>query len=112
MGVCLGRAPEFHVPADIVPTPAAQLAAVAGLADLEGHMVAWLERRDVGAHGGDYAGGFMAKCQGLLHQDVAIAEVAKVVQVRAAQAGGLDGYLDVVGAEGRQSPLFLEDERR
>jgi hypothetical protein len=49
----------------------------------------------------------VAQRQGLAHQDVAVAEVAKVVQVRAAEPGRLDGYLDVVGAEGGQLTSFL-----
>ena len=49
----------------------------------------------------------MAQSQGLPHQDVAVAEVAKVVQVRAAEAGRLDGHLDIVGAERGKDSFFL-----
>ena len=36
----------------------------------------------------------MAECQGLLDDDVAVAVVVEVVEVGAAEAGGLDGDLD------------------
>jgi hypothetical protein len=107
MGVGLGGAPELHLSADVVPALLAELARFAGLADLEGYVVARPKRSDAGAHRGDDAGGLMAQRQGLAHQDVAVAEVTKVVQVRAAQARRLDGYLDVVGIERGQDPFFL-----
>ena len=107
MGVGLGGAPELHLPADVVAALAAQLARLAGLADLEGHAVARLQRGDGRAHGGDDAGRLVAQRQGLPHEDVAVAEVAEVVQVRAAEAGRLDGHLDMVGAERGQHSFFL-----
>lgn len=36
----------------------------------------------------------MAECQGLLHDDVAVAVVVEVVEVGTAEAGGLHGDLD------------------
>lgn len=49
----------------------------------------------------------MAQGQRLAHEDVTVAEVAEVVQVGAAEAGGFDGDLDIVGSEGGEVPGFL-----
>lgn len=92
----LGRASKLHASADVVPPAVAVLAAFARQANLEGDAIAWLEVRDSRSYGDDGAAGFVAQRQRLAHEDVAIAEVAKVVKVGATEAGGLDGDLDLV----------------
>jgi hypothetical protein len=52
----------------------------------------------------------VAQRHGLTDLDVAVAVVAEVVQVGAAQPGGLDGYQDLVWLGGWEGALFLEDE--
>lgn len=76
------------------------------VADLEGRGV------DGGPDGGDDAGGLVAQGQGLLDEDVAVAVVAEVVQVGAAEAGGLDGDEEVVGGEFGEGAFFLVRGRR
>jgi hypothetical protein len=78
------------------------------LADLKGDVVPNLERGYAGTHGSDDAGRFVAQGQGLAHQNVAVAEVAEVVQVRATETCSLDGHLDVIGAERRQLSFLLK----
>ncbi len=107
MGKRLGRAAETHLPADVVPALQAQSAFAAGLPNLQGNVVADLERGHAGADSGDGAGGFMAQSDGLSDQDIAVAVVVEVVEVRAAEAGGLHGYLDLVGGERGQLTLLL-----
>lgn len=93
VGKRFGRGAEGHGAADVVAAAGAEGAGGAGLADLEGDAVAWLEGgwRDAAADGGDDAGGFVAEGEGLAHEDVAVAVVRVVVQVGAAEAGGFDG---------------------
>lgn len=107
VGVGLGAGAEGHVPADVVPPRGAQLAGAAGQADLEGDVVAGPEVRDGGADGGDDARGLVAEGEGLADLDVAVAEVGEVVQVGAAEAGGLDVHEDVGGGQGGESAFFL-----
>lgn len=103
----LGRAPKLHASADVVSPAVAVLAAFARQADLERDAIARLEVRDTRSHGDDGAAGFVAQRQRLAHEDVAIAVVAKVVQVRAAEASGLDGDLDLVRRGSLETALFL-----
>lgn len=107
MGEGLGGAAELHVAADVVAAGAAQLAALAGLADLEGDAVADAQRRDGRAHGRDQAGRLVAQRERLPHHNVPVAEVVVVVQVRAAEPRRLDGHAHVVRARRGQFPLFL-----
>lgn len=87
MGHRLGTGAEPHRAADIVPPGAAECALVAGEADFEGDGVAWLEVGDVGADGCDDARRLVAEGEGFADENVAVAEVRKVVQVGAAEAG-------------------------
>lgn len=105
----LGRAPELHAPADVVSPAVAKLAALARQADLERDPVARLEVRDARSHGNNGAAGFVAQRQRLAHEDVAIAEVAEVVQVRAAEASGLNSDLDFVCGGSWEAAFFLCD---
>lgn len=54
-------AAELHALADVVAARGAELAGLAGLADLEGDMVADGEVRDVRGDGGDDAAGLVAE---------------------------------------------------
>ncbi|KAI9163627.1 sorbitol dehydrogenase [Paramyrothecium foliicola] len=107
VGEGLGRAAELHAPADVVPRLGAELARLARLADLEGDAVAGGEVGDAGADGDNGAAGLVAEGEGLADEDVAVAVVVEVVQVRAAEAGGLNGDLDLVGRGGGKLTLFL-----
>ena len=51
----------------------------------------------------------MTEGERLPDEDVSVAVVVEVVQVGAAEAGGFDGYLDVVWGEGGDGSLFLWD---
>lgn len=97
---CPGGAAEAHVAADVVPADVAEGAPAAGQANLEGDAVAGPEALGVGPGGDHDAARLVAQRQRLLHQDVAVAVVREVVQVRAAQARRLDGDVDLVGGEG------------
>ena len=108
VGEGLGGAAEPHLAADVVAALEAEGALAARLADLEGDLVADLEGRDARADGGHDARRLVAERQGLPHQDVAVAEVVEVVQVRAAETRGLDGDLDLVGGGGRELAIFLD----
>lgn len=107
VGERLGRRAERHGFANVVAALGAQIAVVAREADLEGDIVAWLQVGDLGADGGDGAGGFVAEGQGLADLDVAVAEVGKVVQVGAAEACGAHFDENVGGGELGESALFL-----
>lgn len=107
VGEALCRGAEGHLPADVVAALGAQLALAAGQADLEGHVVAGLEVCHRRADGGDGAGRLVAQGHGLTHLDVAVAVVAVVVQVGAAEAGRLDGHQDFVRLEVWEGALFL-----
>lgn len=107
VGEALCRGAEGHGAADVVAALGAQLALAAGEADLEGDVVAGLEPRHARAHGRHGAGGLVAQGHGLAHLDVAVAVVAVVVQVGAAEARRLDGHQDFGGLEGRDGALFL-----
>jgi hypothetical protein len=103
----LGRAAELHAATDIVPSLVAVLAALAGKTDLEGDAVAGAQGGDAIADGEDGAAGLVAEGERLADEDVAVAEVVEVVQVGAAEAGGLYGYLDFVAAGGGEVSGFL-----
>lgn len=105
----LGRAAEAHASANVVTALAAVFAALAGQADLNGNAVPRTQVRDCGARCDDSTAGLVAEGQGLTDEDVAIPEVVEVVQVGAAEAGGLDGNLHLVGS-GRGEVSFLETE--
>ena len=107
VGEALCRGAEGHLPADVVAALAAQLALAAGQADLEGDVVAGLEVRHARAHGCHGAGRLVAQGHGLAHLDVAVAVVAVVVQVGAAEACRLDCHQDFGWLEGREGALFL-----
>ncbi|EAU39285.1 sorbitol dehydrogenase [Aspergillus terreus NIH2624] len=77
----LRAAAELHVRADVVAAGLAVGAGATGQADLQSDAIAGLEAGDVGAYGGDDAGGLMAQTHGLAHDKVAIAAVRVVVQV-------------------------------
>ncbi len=50
----------------------------------------------------------MAEREGLSHDDVAVAEVIIIVQVRPAQSRRPDGHLDVAVAQRWECPLLLQ----
>lgn len=103
----LGRTAELHAAADIVPPLVAVLAALAGKANLEGDAVAGPQGGDAIAGGEDGAAGLVAEGEGFADEDVAVAEVVEVVQVGAAEAGGLYGDLDFVAGRGGEVSCFL-----
>lgn len=82
----LGRAAKFHAFADVVSADLAVVASLARQANLERDAIAGLEVRDGGSHSDDCAAGFVAKRQRLADEDIAIAVVVVVVQIRAAEA--------------------------
>lgn len=101
MGKGLGGAAKLHAAANVVAAAGAVLAVFAGQADLERDAVARLEIGHIGTGSDDGAAGLVAEGEGLADNDVAVAVVVKVVQVGAAETGGLDGDLDLVGGWGR-----------
>lgn len=104
----LGRGAEGHGAADVVAARQAELAGAAGHADLESDAVAHGELGGrVGADARDDACGLVAEGEGLADLDVAVAEVAEVVQVGAAEAGGLYGDEDFFWGEGGERSVFL-----
>lgn len=107
VGEALCRGAEGHLPADVVAALLAQLALAAGQADLEGHVVAGPEVCHGRAHRRHGPRRLVAQGHGLPHLDVAVAVVAVVVQVRAAEAGRLDGHQDLGGLEVWEGALFL-----
>lgn len=109
VGERLGRAAKLHAAADVVAAAGAVFAALAGQADFEGHAVAGLQVLDGAADGDDGTAGLVAEGEGLADNDVAVAVVVEVVQVGAAEAGGLDGNLDFIGGGTRQVALFLHE---
>ena len=87
----IGRGgPEAHVLAEVVVAAQALLALHAGHAGLHADAVAGLEVLDVRAHLADHARGLMAEDEGELHLEIADGAGAIVVQVRAANAHGLN----------------------
>jgi hypothetical protein len=77
----LGTTPEPHALADVVSPLFAPIALLARQADFQRDLVADAETLDIGADADDNACRLVAQRQRLLHQDVAIAVVAVVVQV-------------------------------
>lgn len=55
----------------------------------------------------DYACGLVTKRHGLAHDNVAIAVMPIVVEIRAAEAGGADSYLDVCWTRRGNRAVFL-----
>ncbi len=105
--VPLGGAPELHGAADVISAGDAEVTGLARLADFERHMVADLQPSGIRPDSSDNACGLVAEGKGLPHLDVAVTEVAEVVEVGPTQACGLDGDLDVARGEGGEGPLFL-----
>ena len=79
MGESLGGAAKLHLPANVVAAQLAELAAAAGLADLEGDVITYGKGRYRRPDGGHHAGGLVAQCKWLLNQDVPIPVVVEVV---------------------------------
>lgn len=104
-GLCRGA--EIHGAADVVAALGAVLAVLAGEADLEGDAVSGAQVGDGIADGDDGAAGLMAEGQRFADDDVAVAVVVEVVQVGAAEAGGLDGDLDLVAGRGGEVAVLL-----
>lgn len=104
----LGRAPEPHATADIIPTIAAVITVTARHANLESNTVTSSQILHRRADCDNSTAGFMAEGKGLADEDVTVAVMAKVVEVGAAEAGGLDGDLDLVAGGGGELTLFLE----
>jgi hypothetical protein len=77
----LGTTPEPHALADIVSPLLTPIALLARQADFQRDLVADAETLDIRADADDNTGRLVAQRQRLLHQDVAIAVVAVVVQV-------------------------------
>ena len=107
VGEGLGRGAEGHLPADVVAALGAQLALAAGEADLEGDVVARFQSCHARAHRRHGPRRLVAQGHGLPHLDVAVAVVAVVVQVGAAETRRLDCHQDFGGLEGRDCALFL-----
>lgn len=105
----LSRRPKFHLLADVIPALCAVLTALTRQADLESNLVPGCEGGDIRANGEDCAGRLMAETQGLADEDVAVAVVVVVVKIGAAEAGGLDGNLDLIGGESRDDSVFLHE---
>lgn len=84
MRIRLGRAPKLHASADIVSAGSAVLAVLAGQTNFQGHTIPRRQVRHVGANGDNRSAGFMAQCERLADNDVAVSIVVEVVQVRAA----------------------------
>jgi hypothetical protein len=103
----LGRASEVHALAYVVPPFKTQLTLLTRLADLERNPVTHLEVTDARTDGRDDARGLVTQRQGFPDEDVAITVVTEVVQVGAAEAGGLDGDLDLVCCGIIQSSVLL-----
>ena len=103
----LGRAPEAHVGADIIPAGLAERALTAREAYLESHQVTWNEGVHACTDGRDRTARLVAQRQRLAHQDVAVTVVVEVVQIGAAEPRSLDGHLHLAGAWGRDAPLLL-----
>ena len=82
------RAPEPHVPADIVPPASTQLARSARQSHLQRYKVPGRESCHLRADGNYATRRLMAQGQRLPHDDIAIAVVVEVVQVRAAEGRG------------------------
>lgn len=104
---CFRTAPELHLPTDVVALSIAVLATLARQSDFERHAVTSLQVRHRGADGGDETAGLVAKGQRLTDNDVAVAVVIVVVQVGAAETGGLNSDLDFVGGRSRKLSRFL-----
>lgn len=91
----LGAAAEAHLLAEVIPAPPADAAVAARHADLEGHAVAEAEAAHLRAYGDDHARGLMAEGQGLAGAEVAVGELLEVGDIRAADAGGAQGDLEL-----------------
>lgn len=104
----LGRASELHLTADVVSSRIAVLARFAGLSDFQSDSVARDEVFDGISNGDDCAARFVSQSQWLLNEDIAIAIVVVVVQIRAAETCGFDGDLDLVTGRSSKISLFLE----
>jgi hypothetical protein len=62
---------------------------------------------DLGTYGTNNASRLMTQCQGFLHNDVAIAVVIEVVEVRTAEASGLNSNLHLIGSWRWEAAVFL-----
>jgi hypothetical protein len=96
----LSTAPEAQLLAKVVAALAADSALSAGYANLEGNTVAELEALDLWANGHHLARGLVAKREGLACAEVTIGELLVVGNVGTANAGSLDGNLQLASAWG------------
>lgn len=103
----LGRATESHATADVVSTRRAVFAVLTRHTDLERNAISSSDVLHISANSNNGAAGFVAEGEGLTNDDVAVAAMVVVVQVGAAEAGGLDGNLDLVGSGGCDVSVFL-----
>lgn len=111
MRIRLRGAAEPHAGTDIIPPLPTPLAFFARLAHLQRDLISYLPliRGHRGSDSHDDAGGFVAEGQGFADEDVAVAEVSVVVEVRAAEAGCVDCDLQVRGGgAGEGAWLYAE----
>ncbi len=93
------RAVEQHVRAVLLQTHLAIAAMAAGAARIDRDAITWLHPRDLAADRLDPAGDLMAEDHRLAHADRAEATMQIVMQVRAADAAGLDPHAHVARPE-------------
>lgn len=104
----LCRAPELHALADVVSALLTPLALAARLTDLEGNLVSNFKVcLRLGAHRHNHARRLVTQRHWLFHDDVAIAVVVVVVQVRAAEAGCSHRDLELIGRRRSKVTVFL-----
>ena len=92
----LRRAPKPHLLANVISPLHASLALLAWQSHLQSHLIPDFEPRDTRPDCGNYAGRFMAKRHGLVHENVTIAVVVVVMEVRATETGGADIDLEFI----------------
>lgn len=56
---------------------------------------------DIGTNSDDGAARFVAQGKGFADKDITVAVVVEVMQIGAAETGGLNGDLDLAGSRGR-----------
>lgn len=101
------RRAKAHLPADVVPTFPTLPTFLAGDSRFEGHSVSDMKASHGGTHRRDDSGRLVPEGERLLDQDVAVAEVIVVVQIRTTEPGRLDGHLDVLRGKARERTRFL-----
>jgi hypothetical protein len=110
MRKCLCTTPKLHSLANIVPSLFAPITCLARQSNFQRYLVSNFEVLHIRAYTNHNTCRFMAQRHGFLHNDVAIAVVPVVVEVRATETSAANADLEVCWTGWEKRAVFLELE--